>query len=254
MYCIAVCNQKGGVGKTTSVLAVGSCLSRSGYRVLYIDADPQSNLTSTLTDTEPAYTLFDVLKGTKISDAVTIAKNGHILTSDPRLAEMNTNTRADLRTLKSALEAVKRAYDVVLIDCPPNLGIMTLYGLFAADGVLCPLRLDRYSVDGLQEFYQTFTEVKQTRKDVGIKGSFALLGVIVTHYNQRVTLNQSIYSMLVKQAQDLHTKVYTPVRRTASVDQWQYTANVFAGNSTAAQDYQQIVNDLVEDIKLKGSK
>lgn len=254
MYCIAVCNQKGGVGKTSSVLAVGSCLSRAGYRVLYIDADPQMNLSSTLMDEDPEYTLYDVLKGTKISDAIITAKNGHILTADPRLAEMNTDMKADLRTLKSALEAVKKAYDVVVIDCPPNLGIMTLYGLFAADGVLCPLRLDRYSVDGLQEFYQTFTEVKQTRKEVGIKGSFALLGVIVTHYNQRVTLNQSIYNMLVKQAEDLKTKVYTPVRRTTAVDQWQYTGNIFTGNSTAAQDYQQIVNDLVEDIKLKGSK
>ena len=254
MYTIAVCNQKGGVGKSSSVLAVGSCLSRSGYRVLYIDADPQSNLSSTLADEEPENGLYDVLKGKKITDAIITAKNGHILTADPRLAEMNTNTRADLRTLKSALEAVKRAYDVVLIDCPPNLGIMTRYGLFAADGVLCPLRLDRYSVDGLQEFYQTYTEVKQTRKDVGIKSAFALLGIIVTHYNQRVTLNQSIYDMLVRQAEDLKTKVYTPVRLTTAVDKWQYTGNIFAGNSTAAQDYQQIVKDLVEDIKLKGSK
>ena len=82
----------------------------------------------------------------------------------------------------------------------------------------------------------------------------ALLGIIVTHYNQRVTLNQNIYDMLVRQAQELKTKVYTPVRRTTAVDQWQYTGNIFAGNSTAAQDYQQIVNDLVADIKLKGSK
>ena len=254
MYTIAVCNQKGGVGKSTSVLAVGSCLSRSGYRVLYIDADPQSNLSSTLADAEPEYTLYDVLKGAKITDAIIPARNGHILLSDPRLAEMNTNTRADLRTLKTALEAVKRAYDVVLIDCPPNLGIMTLYGLFAADGVLCPLKLDRYSVDGLQEFCKTFTEVKQTRKDVGIRSTFTLLGIIATQFDQRVTLNQSIYNMLVKEAQELKTKVYTPVRRTTAVDRWQYTGNVFTGNSTAAQDYQQIVNDLVADIKLKGSK
>lgn len=255
MYTIAVGIQKGGAGKSTSTLALGSCLSRSGYEVLYVDADPQANLTSALLETEPEYTLYDVLKGKKISDAIITARNGHILTADPRLAELNTDVRADLRTLKTALEAVKTAYDVVLIDCPPNLGQMTLYALFAADGVLCPLKPDRFSVDGLQEFYQTYTEVKQTRKEIGIKGTFTLLGIILTQYNQRVTLNQSIYNMLQKQAEELKTKVYLPVRRTVTVDNWQYTGDVFAGNSTAVQDYQQIARDLVDDIKLKkGSK
>ena len=127
-----------------------------------------------------------------------------------------------------------------------------LYGLFAADGVLCPLKLDRYSVDGLQEFCKTFTEVKQTRKDVGIRSTFTLLGIIATQFDQRVTLNQSIYNMLVKEAQEL--KKNGGGLEIHNYDRWQYTGNVFAGNSTAAQDYQQIVNDLVADIKLKGSK
>ena len=254
MYSIALANQKGGVSKTTSTLAIGSCLSRSGYRVLYCDCDPQGNLTSTLAAEEPEYTLYDVLKGKNITDAIITARNGFILPSDPRLAELSTDIKADLRTLKTALEAVKKAYDVVLIDCPPNLGIMTLYGLLAADGVLCPMYLDRYSVDGMQEFYQTFMEVKQIRKDVGIKGTFTLLGIIITKYNQRVNLNQSVYNMLLAHAKELKTKVYTPVRRTSAVDSWQYTGNVFRGNSTAVQDYQQITMDLVEDIKLKGSK
>lgn len=251
MYTIALCNQKGGVGKTTSTLAIGSCLSRSGYRVLYCDCDPQGNLTSTLAAEEPEYTLYDVLKGKNITDAIITAKNGVILASDPRLAELSTDIKADLRTLKIALENIKKQYDVVLIDCPPNLGMMTLYGLLAADGVLCPMYLDRYSVDGLQEFYQTFMEVKKIRKDVGIKGTFSLLGVIITKYNQRVNLTNSIYISTAKYIKEIKTKIYTPVRRTTATDSWQYTANVFRGNSTAVQDYQQITEDLVKDIKLE---
>lgn len=252
MYTITVANQKGGVSKTSTVMALGACLARAGYRVLFCDCDPQANLTTTMQDGTAAYTLYDVLQnGRNITDAITPAKYGKIVPSDVRLAELNTNTNVDLRALKSALEAVKTAFDVVLIDTPPAISVMTLYGLFAADGVLCPMLLDRYSIDGLDEFYQTFTEVKQTRKEVGVTGTFKLLGFVISQYDKRVKLNQKILDMLTKQANDLKIRIYTPIRRTTAVDVWQYTGDIFAGKSTAIQDYQQVANDLVEDIKLK---
>ena len=127
MYTITVANQKGGVSKTSTVMALGACLARAGYRVLFCDCDPQANLTTTMQDGTAAYTLYDVLQnGRNITDAITPAKYGKIVPSDVRLAELNTNTNVDLRALKSALEAVTTAFAVGLSDTPPAISVMAL--------------------------------------------------------------------------------------------------------------------------------
>lgn len=253
MYALAVANQKGGTGKTISCAALGSFLSSAGYRVLYVDLDSQCNLSRMMTAEDTDKTAYEVLaEGLSANKAIYAAKNGSILPSDRRLSVLSTKGRPDLRTLKTALESVKTAYDVAIIDTPPALGYMSLYALYAADGVLVPMHPDRYSTDGFVAMNETLAGIRQQRAEVGIPGKLSLLGVVLTEFNQRATLHKSIYDMMAKQTASLKTKLYT-VRRTVAVDEWQYTSEIDT-TSTAGADYQRITEQIITDMKLKRGK
>ena len=254
MYTLAVSTQKGGVGKTVTCAALGTFLSEAGYRVLLVDMDSQCNLTRMVQAEEQDKTVYDVLAdGVDVKRAIYAARIGSILPSDVRLALLGTKPRTNLLTLRTALEAVKTAYDICIIDTPPSLGFMSMYALYAADGVLVPMHPDRFSADGLVSTCQTLDGVRTQRSNMGITGKLALLGVILTEYNQRATLHKSVYEMMVNQTASMKTKLYPPVRRTVSVDEWQYTSDIDTG-STAGADYKRITDELIHDIKLKRGK
>lgn len=249
MYTLSISNLKGGVGKTTTAAAIGTFLSEAGYRVLYADIDAQRNITNMMQTETGEYSMYDVLtNNVSVKDAIYPAVNGFILPSDRRLSLLSTNTRTDLRTLKRALESVKKLFDIVIIDTPPSLGYLTLYALYACDGVLVPMKPDRYSLDGLQAMVKTLEDVRTERKEVGINGKVNLLGAILTEYNPRAVLHKSVYDAVKQQTDKLKTKLYT-VRRTVACDEWQY--NGVTAGSTAGADYKLITDELIRDIKLK---
>lgn len=245
MFTIVTANQKGGVGKTTTAAAVGMGLTLAGYRVLFVDADPQGNLTRMMA-TAPGLTLYSIIKeGREAKAAVQTVTGGSIIPSDARLAERGILTgRGAEYTIKTALKPLASKFDVCIIDTPPTLGALTVTALAAADGVIVPTKADRFSVDGLRTFAGTVAAIKQRTNPV-----LELLGVVVTAYNRNTNLNRAVLEALTAQAEQLGTKVYGTIRRTVAAEEWQYSGNVFGTPSTAADDYKEITAQIAQDIK-----
>jgi chromosome partitioning protein len=188
---IAVANQKGGVAKTTTVQSLGVALAEQGKRVLMVDLDPQACLTfsSGIEPDELSVSLHDVVvKRAKISDVRRMVPGVEGLciipaTIDLAGAEVHLLSRTGREhVLARALQPILNEYDVVLIDCPPSLGVLTINGLTAAEVVLVPLQCEALSHRGVGQLLETIEDVRQFAND-----KLAVLGVIATMYDGRTT-------------------------------------------------------------------
>ena len=243
MYTVAIANQKGGVGKTTTAAAIAQGLTAAGYKVLCVDADPQANL-SDLLQAGAGASLYDVIQGAPIKKALQATTAGDLLPSEKALA--NPKLKLTATTLQEILKPLQSRYDVAIIDAPPSLGALTVSALVAADGVIVPTKADKFSLTGLQELYASMKAVKP---------KLELVGVIVTQYNGRTTLNKAVLDALQEQAKIYHSAVLQPpIRRTIAAEEWQYTGDIYGDKSTAGEDYTQIVQQLPKLLKLKGRK
>lgn len=189
MRVIAIANQKGGVGKTTTTVNLGAYLAKLGQTVLIIDLDPQGNASSGLgiDKTSLQVSLYDVLVGgTPVAEAVqqTRYKRLAVLPAAPVLAaaevELAQLPQREVR-LKQALAGLD--YDIVLIDCPPSLGLLTVNGLTAADRLLIPVQAEYYALEGLGQLLNTMQRVKQA-----LNPQLSLLGVVLTMFSARTSL------------------------------------------------------------------
>ena len=186
---LAVANQKGGVAKTTTVHSLGAALAERGQRVLLVDLDPQACLTySTGTDPDALeLSLHDVLVGrTPAAEALVVLDDVHLLPASIDLAgaEVHLLTRPGREyALQRALEPLLGAYDTVLIDCPPSLGILTINGLTAAQRVLIPLQCETLSHRGVGQLLETIEDVRSFTNP-----KLAVQGVIATMYDPRTNL------------------------------------------------------------------
>jgi chromosome partitioning protein len=196
----AVANQKGGVAKTTTVHSLGAALAERGRRVLLVDLDPQACLTYSLglTADELGHSLHDVIvHHTPASDALAKAGDIHILpaTIDLAGAEIYLLSKTGREyALARAIEPLVSGYDVVLIDCPPSLGILTINGLTAAHEVLIPLQCETLSSRGVGQLLETVADVRSfTNPGLGVAG------VIATMYDSRTRLGQQVLA-------DVHEK------------------------------------------------
>lgn len=196
-HIIAVLNQKGGVGKTTSTINIAAYLSKLGKSVLVVDLDPQGNATSglglpkNLDSTTYDMLMHNVLLGQIVKEA---DSGIEIIPANADLAgaevELVNQTDRELR-LKNAL--VHASHDYVLIDCPPSLGLLSINALAAADSVLIPVQAEYYALEGLTQLLNTIQRVRE-----GINPSLQLLGVVVTMYDSRTSLSDSVYKELQK--------------------------------------------------------
>lgn len=193
---VAILNQKGGVGKTTTAINVAARLAASGP-VLVVDADPQGNATSGLgvaKDQVPT-TAYEVLcLGAPLASAVlpTHVSNLFVLPANANLAgaEVELVSRPEREfALKRTLEST--AYDYVLIDCPPSLGLLSINALAAADYVLIPVQAEYYALEGLSQLLNTIQRVKQS-----INPALELVGVVVTMYDRRTSLSDQVVKEL----------------------------------------------------------
>jgi chromosome partitioning protein len=192
---IALANQKGGVGKTTTAVNVAAELARRGHRVLLIDSDPQGNATTSLgvAKRELAVSTYDVLLGELAVEQAVVPSGRErldLLPADQDLAgaevELSSAERREQR-LKRALNAAAGRYEYVLIDCPPSLGLLTLNALCAADHVLIPLQCEFLALEGLAQLKTTLDRVRES-----LNPNLSIIGVVMTMYDGRTNLAQQV--------------------------------------------------------------
>ena len=216
MQIISIINQKGGVGKTTTVINLAAGLSQLGKKILVIDLDPQGNATtglglSNLQSSDQ--TIYGILNGTKmISEVIkkTQFQNLDIITSNVDLSglEIETagdNNRAFILKLKLAsyLNDYRASYDYILIDCPPSLSLLTVMALVSSDSLVVPLQTEFFALEGLTQLMKTIERIK-----VSLNPDLKIRGILLTMYDKRNKLS----SQVEKEARDyFNEKVYLTV-------------------------------------------
>ena len=190
---IAVVNQKGGVGKTTTAVNLTAALHALGLRVLLCDFDPQANATSGLgvDKRSTKKDVYDVVvDGEPTENAIVTTKFGDVLPSSPHLAgaavELLTLDQPKYR-LANALNAVRDRYDVIFIDCPPSLEMLTINGLTAADSILVPVQCEYYALEGLSDLMTTLRIVKKS-----INPKLEIFGVALTMFDGRTNFSTQV--------------------------------------------------------------
>ena len=246
---IAITNQKGGVGKTTTAINLSACLAEAGQHVLLVDFDPQGNASSGLglerEDIEN--TVYDLLTEEVTFEECRIAeiqKNLDILPSDMNLAgaEIEFQEIEDKeKLLRSYLEKIKDDYDFILIDCPPSLNILTINALTAADTVLVPIQCEYYALEGLGQVLKTVDLVKRK-----LNPGLELEGVVFTMYDARTNLSLEVVENVKSNLNRTIYKTIIPRNvRLAEAPSHGYPITVYDPKSTGAESYRALAEEVI---------
>ena len=247
---LAVTNQKGGVGKTTTVMNIGAFLAKRKKKVLLVDLDPQANLSSGLLDIKTQgnkNNIYDLLiNKTDVEMIVkpTRLKGLNLIPSGIELAGAEVELVSALsreNILKRGLEKIANQYDFVLIDCPPSLGLLTVNGLVAAEKVLIPVQSEYYALEGLGQLINTIKMIKSTLNpglDIG--------GVILTMFDSRTNLSKDVATELKNFFEDkLFTSVIPRSIRLSEAPSRSQTVAEYAPDSTGAIAYDNLAKEII---------
>ncbi len=248
---IALTNQKGGVGKTTSAVNIAVSLAVSEEKTLLIDLDPQANATtgvSGLLSEEPKKTIYDVLiRGTKIQDVIkktefnymdVITANGDLVGAEVELVSL----MAREYQLQKALDTLKRKYKFILIDCPPSLGLLTLNALTSANSIIIPIQAEYYALEGLGQLLNTFRLVQRN-----LNKKLKIEGVLLTMFDGRLNLSKQVADEIKSYFGDKLFKTFIHRNvRLGEAPSFGKPALLYDANSVGARDYMQLVEEILE--------
>jgi len=247
---IAIANQKGGVGKTTTNINLSACLAQLGKKVLTIDSDPQGNTTSGfgIDKTVLPKSFYHMILGERRIDEVlrqTIVPNLSILPSNMELAGAEIEliefpNREYL--LKNILEDVKYIYDYILIDCPPSLNILTINALTAADTVLVPIQCEYFALEGLTQLMHTI-ELVQKRLNARLK----LEGVVFTMFDSRTNLSMQVVEEVKKHlGKNIYRSIIPRNVRLSEAPSHGLPITLYDDKSKGAEGYMLLAEEVIE--------
>ena len=247
---IAIANQKGGVGKTTTAINLAACLAEAGQKILIIDIDPQGNTTSGfgLPKTDIEKTVYEVLLGEcNIKDAIVenIIDNLDILPSNVNLAGAEIDLiDVDNREyiLKESILEVKNRYDYIILDCPPSLSMLTVNSMTTADSVLVPIQCEYYALEGLSQLIYTINLVKDR-----LNPKLTINGVVFTMYDGRTNLSmQVIENVRNNLNQTIYDTIIPRGVRLAEAPSHGLPITQYDNRSTGAKAYMALAKEVIE--------
>ncbi len=247
---IAIANQKGGVGKTTTSINLSACLAEKDQKVLTVDVDPQGNTSSGLgLDKEDInYSVYDLMIGNcEIEDCVhkNIIENVDIIPSDVNLAGaeielIGVNEKEFI--LKNAIDKIKGDYDYIIIDCPPSLNTLTVNAMTTADTVLVPIQCEYYALEGLAQLVHTINLVRDR-----LNPELEIEGVVFTMYDARTNLSlQVVESVKNNLNQNIYKSIIPRSVRLAEAPSHGIPINLYDPKSSGAEGYRNLAQEVID--------
>ena len=247
---IAIANQKGGVGKTTTSINLSSCLAEKGKKVLAIDLDPQGNMTSGLGVDKDVVdnTVYELILGEcsiKESISKTVVEHLTIIPSNVNLAGaeielLGINDKEYI--LKTAVDYIKDDYDFIIIDCPPSLNMLTVNAMTTADTVLVPIQCEYYALEGLSQLIHTINLVQER-----LNPKLQIEGVVFTMYDVRTNLSNQVVDTV---KENLDTKIYSTMIprniRLAEAPSYGIPINMYDSKSAGAESYRNLAKEIID--------
>lgn len=240
---IAVFNQKGGVGKTTTVINLADALANKGHSVLILDLDPQGNATSGLNiEKDREEMIYDYLLGAEGDFAVQVKDNLSIIPSGAGLAgiEIEFARRDDWQTVLKDRIAELEGYDYIVMDCPPSLGILSILALTAADGILIPVQCEYYALEGLSQLMESIQLVRG-----GFNPDLEIEGVLLTMYDGRTNLSMQVVEEVKNYFKDAVFSTVIPRNvRLAEAPSYGMSIMDYDKNSRGAKAYASLADEV----------
>lgn len=249
---IAVVNQKGGVGKTTTAVNVSTILAKKGKKVLLIDADPQGNATSGVgIDKNVEKSIYDVIiNDLEIKEAIVKSpiKNLFVCPSNINLAGAEVELvpmMAREQKLKEKLELVENDFHYIIIDCPPSLGLLTINAFTASNSILIPIQCEYYALEGVGQLINTVNLVRK-----GLNKSLYIEGVVLTMSDSRTNLSNQVIKEVKTYFKDNVYKTIIPRNvKLSEAPSYGMPISIYAPKSKGARCYEKLTNEIIKKVK-----